>query len=141
MKIKANMLALEANQNKYNINILVYSQVKKKQRKSNEIQCIYRKVIKINKKIVLMQCNTNYTADKKNFLFINLKVLNKFKERISNEILVKGLMIINKSFYKTPQINDTVEVLFGLNDLNNGNIKKHYDNSVTPYPFIKSSIT
>lgn len=70
----------------------------------------------------------------------DMKVLNKFKERISNEILVKGLMIINKSFYKTPQINDTVEVLFGLNDLNNGNIKKHYDNSVTPYPFIKSSI-
>jgi N-acetylneuraminate synthase len=33
----------------------------------------------INKKIVLMQCNTNYTASPENFKYINLNVLNTFK--------------------------------------------------------------
>ncbi len=42
---------------------------------------------KINKKIVLMQCNTNYTADKKNLKYINLNVLNTYKKKFKNVIL------------------------------------------------------
>lgn len=37
--------------------------------------------------IVLMQCNTNYTADIKNFKYINLTVLNTFKNRYPGMIL------------------------------------------------------
>ncbi len=43
---------------------------------------------KLNKKIVLMQCNTNYTASNKNNLkFINLNVLKKYKKTFPNVIL------------------------------------------------------
>jgi sialic acid synthase SpsE len=52
-----------------------------------EIEIILQKIIKINKKIVLMQCNTNYTADIKNFKYINLNVLKCFKEKYPNIIL------------------------------------------------------
>ena len=41
----------------------------------------------VNKKICLMQCNTNYTASSKNFNFINLNVLNLFKKKFPNIIL------------------------------------------------------
>ena len=34
-----------------------------------------------------MQCNTNYTADKKNFYHINLRVLNKYKRLFPEAIL------------------------------------------------------
>ena len=37
--------------------------------------------------IVLMQCNTNYTASLENFKYINLNVLNKYKELFPNTIL------------------------------------------------------
>ena len=52
-----------------------------------EVEKIYRKVVKINKKIIIMQCNTNYTADKKNFSFINLHVLKKYKKLFPKAIL------------------------------------------------------
>jgi len=52
-----------------------------------EIVEIYNKVIKINKKIVIMQCNTNYTADKNNFNYINLNVLKIFKKKFPQAIL------------------------------------------------------
>lgn len=42
---------------------------------------------KFNKKLILMQCNTNYTADKDNFRFINLNVLKYFKKKYKNCIL------------------------------------------------------
>ena len=35
-------------------------------------------VLKHNKKLCLMQCNTNYTASLKNFEYINLNVLKSF---------------------------------------------------------------
>ncbi len=35
---------------------------------------------KINDNLLLMQCNTNYTASEENFKFINLRVLESFKE-------------------------------------------------------------
>ena len=47
----------------------------------NEIKLILNKIKKINKKIVLMQCNTNYTADDTNFNYINLNVLKTFKKK------------------------------------------------------------
>lgn len=53
----------------------------------NEIEIIVKKVNKINNKIVLMQCNTNYTADIKNFKYINLNVLKNFKKKYPNIIL------------------------------------------------------
>jgi len=53
----------------------------------NEIENIVKKVKKINNKIVLMQCNTNYTADIKNFKYINLNVLKNFKKKYPNIIL------------------------------------------------------
>ena len=42
---------------------------------------------KFNKKIVLMQCNTNYTASKENLKYINLNVLKKYKKKFPNLIL------------------------------------------------------
>mgnify|MGYP001256315104 CR=1 FL=1 len=45
-----------------------------------EIKIILKKVLKINKQVVLMQCNTNYTADEKNFDYINLDCLKTFKK-------------------------------------------------------------
>jgi sialic acid synthase SpsE len=53
----------------------------------NEIDNIVQKVKKINNKIVLMQCNTNYTADIENFKYINLNVLKNFKKKYPNIIL------------------------------------------------------
>ncbi len=55
--------------------------------KFNEVKEIVDKVLKKNKKLVLMQCNTNYTASKKNFHHINLNVLKKYKEVYPNVIL------------------------------------------------------
>jgi sialic acid synthase SpsE len=42
---------------------------------------------KHNKQIVLMQCNTNYTASAENFKYINLRVLNVFKDLFPEVIL------------------------------------------------------
>jgi N-acetylneuraminate synthase len=42
---------------------------------------------KYTDQIVLMQCNTNYTADPENFRFINLNVLKSFREKYPDVIL------------------------------------------------------
>ena len=42
---------------------------------------------KYNKQIVLMQCNTNYTASDSNFSYINLKVLDTYHKRYPDCIL------------------------------------------------------
>ena len=44
-------------------------------------------IIKYNSNIVLMQCNTNYTADISNFKSINLNVLNKYSELYEGIVL------------------------------------------------------
>ena len=44
-------------------------------------------VTKFNSNICLMQCNTNYTGSLENFKYINLNVLNSFKENFPNIIL------------------------------------------------------
>ena len=46
----------------------------------SEIDKVINKIKKINRKIVLLQCNTNYTASLENFKYINLNVLNAFKK-------------------------------------------------------------
>ena len=52
-----------------------------------EINNIYKKIIKINKKICLMQCNTNYTGSIENFKHINLNVINTFKKNFPKAVL------------------------------------------------------
>lgn len=53
----------------------------------NDVIRVIKSVFKINKKICLMQCNTNYTASEDNFKFINLNVLNFFKKKFPSLIL------------------------------------------------------
>lgn len=43
---------------------------------------------KYNKKIVLMQCNTNYTGNESNKSYLNLNVLNKYKKRFGNKVIL-----------------------------------------------------
>ncbi len=52
-----------------------------------DVQIAYNLIKRYNKQIVLMQCNTNYTASDENFKHINLQVLNKFKKKFKNIIL------------------------------------------------------
>lgn len=42
---------------------------------------------KINRNLILMQCNTNYTASDENFNYINLNVLNTYKKLFPDVIL------------------------------------------------------
>ena len=44
----------------------------------NEVRDVIEKCLKINKQIALLQCNTNYTANKNNFNYINLNVIKTF---------------------------------------------------------------
>ena len=55
-------------------------------------------ILKENQNIVLMQCNTNYTASTENFKYINLNVLKKYEEKYPNAIL--GLSDHTKGFSK-----------------------------------------
>jgi len=52
-----------------------------------EVSKAVKEYLKINKSFVLMQCNTNYTGDKKNINFVNLNVLKQFKKKFPNIIL------------------------------------------------------
>lgn len=52
-----------------------------------EVKEAINRIKKFNNKIVLMQCNTNYTASSNNFKFINLKVLEKYKKSFPKVIL------------------------------------------------------
>jgi sialic acid synthase SpsE len=53
----------------------------------NEVKYAYNEAIKINKKISIMQCNTNYTASDKNYDYINLNVLKTYKKIFPKAIL------------------------------------------------------
>ena len=44
-------------------------------------------ILNINKKVVLMQCNTNYTGSIENFKYINLNVLRTYQEKYPQVIL------------------------------------------------------
>ena len=52
-----------------------------------DVERAVRAIESKNKEIVLMQCNTNYTASAENFKSINLNVLNKYKEKFPNLVL------------------------------------------------------
>ena len=43
---------------------------------------------RFNKKLILMQCNTNYTGEEKNFNYINLRVLNLYKKKFKDNIVL-----------------------------------------------------
>jgi len=45
------------------------------------------KITKYNKDIILMQCNTNYTANDENMKYINLNVLKEYKKRYPEAVL------------------------------------------------------
>ena len=53
----------------------------------SDVKRVYNACIKINKKIAIMQCNTNYTASNNNFLYINLNVLKSYKKLFPKAIL------------------------------------------------------
>jgi sialic acid synthase SpsE len=45
-------------------------------------------ILKKNKKLVVMQCNTNYTSDEKNFKYINLNFLKNLKLKFGKKIIL-----------------------------------------------------
>ncbi len=53
----------------------------------NDVIEVVEKFHKINNKICIMQCNTNYTAENDNFNFINLNYLNNLKLRFPKLML------------------------------------------------------
>lgn len=52
-----------------------------------EVQRAVHAILAINKQLVLMQCNTNYTASLENFKYINLNVLKTYSLMFPNVIL------------------------------------------------------
>ena len=53
----------------------------------DEVLLAVKSIKKHTKDIVLMQCNTNYTAEKNNYKFLNLNVLKTYKELFPNVVL------------------------------------------------------
>jgi len=53
-----------------------------------EVKKAVNQILKYNKKLVLMQCNTNYTNSIKNFMYINLNVLKSYKKIFKNKIIL-----------------------------------------------------
>jgi len=53
----------------------------------NDVDIAMKEVLKFTGDVVLMQCNTNYTASLENFKYINLNVLNSFKTAFPGVIL------------------------------------------------------
>lgn len=56
--------------------------------KLSEVIAAVKLISKYNKKIVIMQCNTNYTNSIENFKYINLNVLNQYKVLFKNKVLL-----------------------------------------------------
>jgi len=55
-----------------------------------EVKQAINTILKNNKKLIVMQCNTNYTNSNDNFKFINLNVLKSYK-RIFGDKIILGL--------------------------------------------------
>jgi sialic acid synthase SpsE len=53
-----------------------------------EVKAAVKTIKKFNKKIILMQCNTNYTGDLENFKHINLNVLKLYKKYFKEKIVL-----------------------------------------------------
>ena len=56
----------------------------------SEVKKAIKEIRKFNPKIILMQCNTNYTNEEKNFSYINLNVLKTYR-RIFGKNIILGL--------------------------------------------------
>jgi N-acetylneuraminate synthase len=54
----------------------------------NDVTRAVKLIQKYNKKIVLMQCNTNYTAENKNTSYLNLNVLNTYRKKFKNKVIL-----------------------------------------------------
>ena len=54
----------------------------------SEVKSAINLIYKNNKKIILMQCNTNYTYNEENFKYINLNVLKTFKKIFKDKIIL-----------------------------------------------------
>ena len=52
----------------------------------SEVTKLINKIKTINNHIVLMQCNTNYTASSENFKYIHLNVLKTYAKLLHNDI-------------------------------------------------------
>lgn len=52
-----------------------------------EVELAMKKVAQCNKPVVLMQCNTNYTASLENFKYIELNVLKTYQKMFPNVVL------------------------------------------------------
>jgi sialic acid synthase SpsE len=52
-----------------------------------EVERAVREILEINQDLVLMQCNTNYTASLENFRHIHLRVLESFSEKFPEVVL------------------------------------------------------
>jgi len=53
-----------------------------------EVKQAVNTILKINKKLIVMQCNTNYTNSNDNFEFINLNVLKSYKKIFGDKIIL-----------------------------------------------------
>ena len=53
-----------------------------------EVKLAINTILKINKKLIVMQCNTNYTNSNDNFEFINLNVLKSYKKIFGDKIIL-----------------------------------------------------
>ena len=53
----------------------------------NEVSSVYKLISKSKKTFVVMQCNTNYTAELENLKYINLNVLKEYKKKFPRAIL------------------------------------------------------
>ncbi|MDC3382394.1 N-acetylneuraminate synthase family protein [Candidatus Pelagibacter sp.] len=56
--------------------------------KFSEVKKAVKLILNNNKKLVLMQCNTNYTAKFENYQYINLKVIKSYKKEFKNKIIL-----------------------------------------------------
>ena len=53
----------------------------------DDVERAMNAILPINKEVVLMQCNTNYTGSIENFKYINLNVLRSYQEKYPQVIL------------------------------------------------------
>jgi len=56
-----------------------------------EVQRAVNSILAINPQLVLLQCNTNYTASPENFDHIHLRVINTYRTMFPDVILAEGL--------------------------------------------------
>ena len=54
----------------------------------DEVKAAVKTIKKFNKKIILMQCNTNYTGNCENFKYINLNVIKLYKKYFKEKIIL-----------------------------------------------------